>query len=60
MARAWFELNIINNRGIRPAVVDAYARDMAAGHWRLNGDPIRFNKKGQLIDGQPAHYSVRR
>jgi hypothetical protein len=52
MARAWFELNIINNRGIRPAVVDAYARDMAAGRWSLNGDPIRFDKDGKLIDGQ--------
>jgi hypothetical protein len=52
MARAWMELNIINNRGIRPSVVDAYARDMAAGHWVLNGDPIRFDKDGKLIDGQ--------
>jgi hypothetical protein len=52
LARAWFELNIINNRGIRPAVVDAYARDMAAGRWSLNGDPIRFNTDGKLIDGQ--------
>jgi len=52
MARLWFEKNIINNRGIRPAVVDAYARDMAAGHWSLNGDPVRFNKHGKLVDGQ--------
>jgi hypothetical protein len=40
MARTWFEKNIANNRGIRPQVVDAYARDMAAGRWILNGDPI--------------------
>jgi hypothetical protein len=52
MARAWFELNIINNRGIRPSVVDAYARYMKAGRWILNGDPIRFDHDGKLIDGQ--------
>jgi hypothetical protein len=51
LARLWYEKNIINNRGIRP-LVDAYARDMAAGHWSLNGDPIRFDKDGNLIDGQ--------
>jgi hypothetical protein len=52
MARAWFERNVINHRGIRPSVVDAYARDMKAGRWVLNGDPIRFDQDGNLIDGQ--------
>jgi hypothetical protein len=52
MARPWFEKNIINNRGIRPQVVDAYPRDMAGGRWTLNGDPIRFDTHGNLIDGQ--------
>jgi hypothetical protein len=33
-------------------VVDAYARDMKAGRWILNGDPIRFDQDGHLVDGQ--------
>jgi hypothetical protein len=58
MARAWREHNIPNNRGIRPQVVDAYARDMAAGRWPLNGDPIRFDTHGNLIDGQHRLYAI--
>jgi hypothetical protein len=49
LARTWMEKNIINNRGIRPSVVDVYARDIAEGRWILTGDPIRFDKDGNLI-----------
>jgi hypothetical protein len=35
MAREWLEKNIENNRGVRPSVVEAYARDMVAGEWYL-------------------------
>lgn len=41
-----------DNRRIRPGTVEKYARDMAAGDWRLNGDAIRFNGDGTLLDGQ--------
>lgn len=41
-----------NNRNLRKSRITTYARDMAAGNWKLNGDPIRFNGKGNLIDGQ--------
>lgn len=58
MARKWLELNIENNRGIRPQVVGAYARDMAAGRWHLTGDPIRFDEDGNLIDGQHRLYAI--
>lgn len=40
------------NRKIRRAVVERYARDMAAGRWNFDGSPIRFSKGGELIDGQ--------
>lgn len=41
-----------SNRRIRPSVVTAYARDMSEGLWKDNGDSIRFDNNGKLIDGQ--------
>lgn len=58
LAKQWLERNIENNRGIRPQVVDAYARDMAAGRWHITGDPIRFDEDGNLIDGQHRLHAV--
>jgi len=40
------------NRKLRENHVAALARDIAAGNWQLNGDAIRFNCDGTLIDGQ--------
>jgi hypothetical protein len=40
------------NRNIKKMHVDAIARDMAAGRWQTNGDAIRMNCDGSLIDGQ--------
>ena len=51
MATKWLEKNIVNRR-IRDYKVNAYARDMKNGDWRLNGEAIVFNKSGQLVDGQ--------
>lgn len=41
-----------SNRTMRRFQVDAYARDMASGLWQMNGDAIRLNGDGSLIDGQ--------
>jgi len=41
-----------NNRNLSPKTVTAYARDMKKGAWRFDGTPIRFNRSGNLIDGQ--------
>lgn len=49
LAQEWLDRSP-GNRDIRPWKVAAYARDMAAGKWRL-GEPIQFNKKGQLTNG---------
>jgi len=40
------------NRKRRHTVVSQYAADMKAGRWQVNGDAIRFNYNGGLIDGQ--------
>lgn len=42
----------IRNRSLVAVTVDRYKRDMLAGRWRLSGDPIRFNRKGEMFDGQ--------
>jgi len=40
------------NRPVKQTHVQQLARDMAAGRWQLNGDAIRLNGDGSLIDGQ--------
>ncbi|RAR27038.1 hypothetical protein DP092_26135, partial [Pseudomonas sp. MDMC224] len=50
-AEEWLGKNQ-NNRNLRKAVVEAYARDMREGRWRYVADPIRFDSEGILIDGQ--------
>lgn len=42
----------INFRTIKENVVEKYARDMVEGNWVFNGDSVRFDKEGYLIDGQ--------
>lgn len=39
------------NRKVRKQRVEFYRRQMVAGHWRITGDPIRFNGS-HLLDGQ--------
>lgn len=41
-----------SNRNIKRDHVAAIARDMTAGRWQINGDAIRLNGDGSLIDGQ--------
>lgn len=40
------------NRSLRLTRVKAYALQMQRGQWKLIGDPIRFDKDGNLVDGQ--------
>ena len=50
-ARKYLEGNLIN-RSVKERRVLAYAEDMKKGAWQLNGESIRFDKNGRLIDGQ--------
>lgn len=50
-AKAYLQNNMIN-RNINEKRVAAYADDMKKGEWQLNGEAIRFNENGELIDGQ--------
>ena len=51
LAESWLSRNP-NNRNIRKAVVDGYARDMEAGSWALNGETVKFSVGNHLLDGQ--------
>lgn len=51
IAEEWLGKNV-HNRNIRGRIVDAYARDMAAGRWRLTGEAVKFSTNGTLLDGQ--------
>ena len=52
LAKEWLTKNIENNRNKSRSKIDAYAKDMRAGRWQLNGEAIRFNQSGKLVDGQ--------
>lgn len=51
MAAAWLEHNPIN-RPLNPNGVAQWARAIAAGEWDLNGESIKFDVHGRLLDGQ--------
>jgi len=40
------------NRKIKAKTVDAYARDMKDGNWRINGEPLIFFKGGAQANGE--------
>lgn len=50
-AEDWLSRNS-RNRNLRKSVIDSYARDMSAGHWHLNGETIKIDTRGHLLDGQ--------
>jgi hypothetical protein len=41
-----------NNRPVCAALVDQYAHAMKVGDWKLNGEPIQFDRFGNLLNGQ--------
>jgi hypothetical protein len=40
------------NRNIQDDTVIKYAKDMADGRWQFTGDPIQFDKDGNMLNGQ--------
>ena len=51
IATKWLEYNT-HNRKVSERLVMTYAETMAEGEWRLNGEPIIFDKNGRLQSGQ--------
>ena len=50
-ASEYLGLVIENNRHEIPPAMSDYAADMKAGRWKLNGETIKFNSNGEIIDG---------
>ena len=42
----------VKNRRVRKKLVERFAAAMSAGHWKLTGESIKFNTKGEMVDGQ--------
>lgn len=51
MAAQWLEFNT-NNRTLDQNTVEKFASDVAARRWSLNGETVKFDREGRLIDGQ--------
>lgn len=51
MAAEWLVGNT-HNRSMKDKAVAKYATDIKAGLWDLNGESIKFNGDGRLLDGQ--------
>lgn len=47
-----------NNRNLRPRHVEAMARDLSKGEFIFNGEPVRIDKKGVLLDGQNRLHAI--
>lgn len=46
------------NRNLRAGSIAAYAKDIAAGRWRTNGEAIKVSREGRLNDGQHRCHAV--
>ena len=46
------------NRPIRQKRVEQYAADMKRGHWLRNGQTIKFDRFGRLLDGQHRLWGI--
>jgi hypothetical protein len=57
LAAKWLETMVIN-RALSTATVRRYVELMQAGEWKLDASPMRFNTKGELMDGQHRLWAV--
>jgi hypothetical protein len=58
LALYWVKRHNDHNRHLRPIRRESYARDMLAGDWQFNGDAIRLDELGTILDGQHRLESV--
>lgn len=47
-----------HNRKLRPRRVEILSGAMKRGEWKANGDSIRFDKNGRLVDGQHRLHAI--
>jgi len=58
IARKYLQMNGNNPRRINKSAIYAYAEDMKAGKWLLNGEAIVFDEEGNLRNGQHRLHAV--
>lgn len=58
LARKYLERNTDNYRILQIKRVEQYAQEMISGNWERNGESIKFNKDGKLVDGQHRLHAV--
>lgn len=51
LAQEWLD-TMGANRRLNAAHAERLADDMRNGDWRQTGDPVRFDRRGKLVDGQ--------
>ena len=57
-AQEYLKFNTENYRSISKDRVISYAGDMANGKWQFNGEAIKFDENGKLIDGQHRLHAI--
>lgn len=57
-ASAWLGDNKFDNRRLDDRNVERIVRDIKAGKWVFDGNPIRFDKDGNIIDGQHRLWAI--
>lgn len=57
-AKAWVNVATNTNRTLRKSRVEQYAADMKAGRWQLNGEAIKFDNTGRLLNGQHRLHAI--
>lgn len=57
MAERWLGKNV-HNRRLKTAKIQEFARDMAAGRWQITGEAVKFDTRGNLLDGQNRLHAV--
>jgi hypothetical protein len=50
-AEKYLERNVVN-RGVRSSLVQRFIQVIYDGEWHLNGETIKFDSNGDLLDGQ--------
>lgn len=58
LAAKFLESNIDKNRDIAHPTVSYYTNQMLVGEWKQDGNTIKFDKTGALIDGQHRLSSI--
>jgi len=58
LATEWLEQSQFDNRRLDDAKVQGIARDIKEGRWNFDGNPIRFDLNGNVIDGQHRLWAI--